>query len=90
MGLHFHEYEWCVIKTIEKSKEVTHGVGKKYLVHLVNGTKPVWVQSKHLAPGVGFFYEKFQTTPNKARAKVDRGYLASAKSKHTLFKSKSP
>ena len=81
---------WCVIESIEKSKEVTRGIGKKYLVHLVNGTKPVWVHSKDLSSGVCACYDETQTTPKKAKAKVDRGYLVSAKSKHTLFESKSP
>ena len=34
---------WCVIKSIEKNKAVTHGIDNKYLVHLVNGEKPVGV-----------------------------------------------
>ena len=73
---------WCVIESIEKGTELTHGFGKKYLVHLVNGTNPVWVQSKDLSTGVGAFYDQTKKTLKKARAKVDRGYLASAKSKH--------
>lgn len=81
---------WCVIESIEKSKVVTHGIGKKYLVHLVNGTKPVWVQSKDLSSGVCACYDETKTIPKKAKAKVDRGYVASAKSGHKLFESKSP
>ena len=81
---------WCVIKSIERSKALTHGVGKQYLVNLVNGTKPVWVQSKDLSTGVCSCYDNTQITPKNAKARVNRGYLASAKSKHTTFKSKSP
>ena len=66
---------WTAIESIEKSKDVTRGIGKKYFVHLVNGTKPVWVLGKNLSGGVSACYDASKTIPKKAKARVDRGYI---------------
>ena len=66
---------WCVIDRIEDSRDVKTGVGKKYLVDLVNGTKPVWVLSKDLSPGVAKSYDDSNATPKKAKAHVNRGFV---------------
>jgi hypothetical protein len=78
---------WAVIDRIETSRDVTTGMGKKYLVHLVDGTKPVWVLSMDLSPGVAKNYDECQTTPKKAKAKVNRGFVnkPSDKTKRVLF-----
>ena len=75
---------WCEIDYIEESKSVKHGDGRKYLVHLVNGNKPVWVLPKNLSSGVCSNYEKSMAIPAKSKARVDRGYIKS-RTKRALF-----
>ena len=77
---------WYVIDRIEESRDVTTGLGKKYLVHLVDGTKPVWVLPKDLSPGVATSYDHGNVTPKKAKARVNRGYVRKqTKNKRVLF-----
>ena len=82
---------WAAIDRIVESRDVTTGIGKKYLVHLVDGTKPVWVISKDLSPGVAKCYDERHDTPKKAKAKVDRGHVKTPSDvpKRSLFFGKS-
>ena len=81
---------WCNIDRIEKCKTVSCGTGKKYFVHLVDGTKPLWVLAKDLSSGVSVFYDEKQSTPKKAKALVDRGYVQSPAAKRSLFGANQP